>query len=204
MPQQFSLAEASVIGELSPEVIRTILEKNKMPLSRRRKVGKTVRHGFSLKDILLLKLLAEFPFPLSKNDKTALKSLLTEGAQECGPWHTHGPDVVFTSGDMVLVLECKGMRERLTGNASAFSWGKSRVVCTPDILNGTPVFRGTRIPIDHVAGLLHKGITEQEILEDFPSLSKRDLSYARLHDRLGTRPGRPKKRIQLRRKRQAA
>jgi uncharacterized protein (DUF433 family) len=201
---QFSLAEAAAIGELSPEVIRTALEKNSIPLSRRRKVGKVVRHGFSINDVFLLKLLAEFPFPLPRNDKAALKTLLTRRAQNCGPWRVEGPDLVFSSGDMTIVVECKAMRDRLSENAATLYWGQKRIVSSPEILNGTPVFRGTRIPVDHIGELLRKGINEQEILEDFPSLRPRDVAYSRLHALLGARPGRPKKRLQLRRKHKAA
>lgn len=200
MTAQFSLVEAAVIGELSPEVIRTAIEKNRLPLSHRHRVGKAVRHVFSIKDVLLLKLLAKFPFSLSKNDKMALKALLTREAGRCGPWHVEGPDLIFSSGEMRIIVECKEMRDKLSENAAAFEWGQGRIVSTPDILSGTPVFRGTRIPVDHIGELLRKGVSEREILEDFPNLSSRDLSFSRLHVRLGTRPGRPKKRLQLRRK----
>jgi uncharacterized protein (DUF433 family) len=201
---EFSLTEAAAIGELPPEVIRTALEKARMPLSRKHRVGKAVRHGFSIDDVFLLKLLAEFPFPLPKNDKVALKTLLTRGARRAGPWRTEGPDLVFSSGDMTIVVECKALRDRLRENAAAFQWGRNHTVSALDILNGTPVFRGTRIPVDHIGELLRKGISNQEILEDFPQLCPSDLAYAKLHVRLGARPGRPRKRLQLRRKREAA
>lgn len=204
MSVQFSLMEAAAIGDLSPEAIRTTLEKNNLPLSRRHRVGKSVRHSFSINDILLLKLFTAFPFPLAKNDKAALKNLLTKEGQICGPWHAEGPDLIFSSGDMTIVVECKTIRSRLSENAAIFDWGKSRVVSSPDILSGTPVFRGTRIPVEHVGELLQKGVSEEEILEDFPSLSLRDLAYSRLHTRLGDSPGRPRKRLQLRRRHKAA
>jgi uncharacterized protein (DUF433 family) len=204
MSAQFSLVEAAAIGEVSPDIMRTALEKNIMPLSQKRKVGKAMRHVFSINDILLLKLLAEFPFPLPKGDKAALKTLLTREARSCGPWHVKGADLIFSSGDMTIVIECKALRNRVSGNAATFQWGRSRILSTPNILGGTPVFRGTRIPVDHIGELLRKGVSEEEILEDFPSLDPRDLEYSRLHARLGTRPGRPKKRLQLRRKHKAA
>ena len=54
------------------------------------------------------------------------------------------------------------------------------IIRNQNILGGEPVFRGTRIPVQHVASLFRKGALEQEIVEDFPSLSERDLAYARL------------------------
>jgi uncharacterized protein (DUF433 family) len=41
-----------------------------------------------------------------------------------------------------------------------------------DILNGTPVFRGTRVPVESLFMHLEKGITIDEFLDDFPSVTK--------------------------------
>ena len=38
-------------------------------------------------------------------------------------------------------------------------------------------------------------------MEDFPSLSERDLAYARLFYRFGEKPGRPRKQLAIHRKR---
>ncbi len=43
----------------------------------------------------------------------------------------------------------------------------------PDILGGTPVFKGTRVPIDSFLDHLKSGISLEEFLEDFPSVSKK-------------------------------
>jgi hypothetical protein len=40
-------------------------------------------------------------------------------------------------------------------------------------------------------------------VEDFPSLSERDLAYARLFSRFGEKPGRPRKQLAIHRKRRA-
>ena len=41
-----------------------------------------------------------------------------------------------------------------------------------EILGGTPVFSGTRVPIQTLFDHLGKGITIDDFLEDFPSVSK--------------------------------
>lgn len=40
------------------------------------------------------------------------------------------------------------------------------------ILGGQPVFRGTRVPIETLFMHLEKGISLNEFLDDFPSVSK--------------------------------
>ena len=204
MSELLSLTEAAAIAELSPEIIRTALEKNSLSLSRRRKVGKAVRHEFTLDDVFLLKLLAEFPFPLSREDKSALKLLIHRKADACGPWRVQGADFVFCLGDITFIAECKLVKNRLSRNFEVFKRGEGRIISDPDVLNGTPVFRGTRIPLSHVAELFRKGVSEKEITEDFPQLSQPDLEYAKLYSRIGERPGRPRKRLQIRKQHRAA
>lgn len=50
---------------------------------------------------------------------------------------------------------------------------KSSVIQTDqEILGGTPVFKGTRVPVESLFWHLEKGITVDEFLEDFPSVTK--------------------------------
>ena len=79
-----------------------------------------------------------------------------------------------------------------------------RVVSNPAILGGTPVFRGTRIPLEHIVGLLRKGVSESEIEEDYPSLTKADLAVAHAQARQRKRPAKPRKPQELRKTAEAA
>ena len=49
----------------------------------------------------------------------------------------------------------------------------------PEILGGTPVFRGTRVPIQTMFDYLGGGETLEEFLEGFPTVS-RELALAAL------------------------
>lgn len=42
----------------------------------------------------------------------------------------------------------------------------------PDILGGTPVFIGTRVPIESLFDHLEDGVSLDEFLDDFPSVSR--------------------------------
>jgi uncharacterized protein (DUF433 family) len=42
----------------------------------------------------------------------------------------------------------------------------------PEILGGTPVFRGTRVPFQALLDYLEGGQTLDEFLEDFPTVSR--------------------------------
>lgn len=46
------------------------------------------------------------------------------------------------------------------------------IVCSDEILGGTPVFAGTRVPIQTLLDYLEAGYTLDEFLEDFPTVSR--------------------------------
>ncbi len=50
-----------------------------------------------------------------------------------------------------------------------------RIIIDPKIMVGKPVIKGTRIPVELIMRLIAQGIPEQEILEDYPHLTKEDL-----------------------------
>ncbi|MDP7158594.1 MAG: DUF433 domain-containing protein [SAR324 cluster bacterium] len=51
----------------------------------------------------------------------------------------------------------------------------SRIVSDPGVLGGKPVIEGTRISVEFVLELLASGMSETEILEDYPHLTPEGL-----------------------------
>ena len=49
---------------------------------------------------------------------------------------------------------------------------KNSVVCDPDILGGTPVFEGTRVPVQNLIACLEAGDSIDLFLYDFPSVTR--------------------------------
>ncbi|HYC91798.1 MAG TPA: DUF433 domain-containing protein [Thermoanaerobaculia bacterium] len=50
---------------------------------------------------------------------------------------------------------------------------KSTVVTSsPDVMGGTPVFAGTRVPIENLLDYLEGGESIEDFLEGFPSVSR--------------------------------
>lgn len=46
------------------------------------------------------------------------------------------------------------------------------ITTDPDILGGTPVFRGTRVPFQTLLDYLEGGDTLDEFLDDFPTVTR--------------------------------
>ena len=49
------------------------------------------------------------------------------------------------------------------------------IVSDKEVLLGKPTIKGTRISVEHIVGLLAQGWNENEILENFPRLTKESL-----------------------------
>lgn len=49
---------------------------------------------------------------------------------------------------------------------------QDHIVSDKDVLLGKPTIKGTRVSVEHLVGLLAQGWTENEILENFPRLTK--------------------------------
>jgi uncharacterized protein (DUF433 family) len=49
------------------------------------------------------------------------------------------------------------------------------IVSDPDVMSGTPCFRGTRVPMSVLFENLAAGMTVEEILETWPSLRREDV-----------------------------
>ena len=49
---------------------------------------------------------------------------------------------------------------------------QSLITSTPDILGGTPVFRGTRVPVQTLIEYLEEGQTIDEFLDGFPTVTR--------------------------------
>jgi len=46
------------------------------------------------------------------------------------------------------------------------------ITCSPDILGGTPVFTGTRVPVQTLLDYLEGGETIDDFLEGFPTVKR--------------------------------
>jgi uncharacterized protein (DUF433 family) len=71
-----------------------------------------------------------------------------------------------------------------------FELASARVTINPDVRSGQPIIRGTRITVWDILGWLGGGITESQILADYPELTSDDIKAAlqfayQLKDKVG-------------------
>ena len=56
-----------------------------------------------------------------------------------------------------------------------------RIVIDPNIQNGKPVIRGTRVPVARIIGGLAGGMSDEEIISEY-EISREDISAALEYD----------------------
>lgn len=56
-----------------------------------------------------------------------------------------------------------------------------RIVVNPKVMVGKPVIKGTRVAVYEIVARVAQGWTFQEILEDFPRVTKKDITAALMY-----------------------
>ena len=70
------------------------------------------------------------------------------------------------------------------------------ITIDPEIVSGTPVFTGTRVPVDALMNNLEAGLTIDEFIDNFPTVTRdqalRVLEFYKSKSPLSTKPRRQK------------
>lgn len=66
------------------------------------------------------------------------------------------------------------------------------VSSSPEVLSGTPVVKGTRIPVHDVAASVEAGLPKKQILAAYPSLNSEKIDLAVLYAKANPARGRPR------------
>ncbi len=53
---------------------------------------------------------------------------------------------------------------------------RKHIVCNPDILLGKPAIKGTRISVELILKKMAEGISNEELMEAYPSLTRKDIN----------------------------
>ena len=98
--------------------------------------------------------------------------------------------MVLTEGSAV-VIQVKSVRLELDLDLGKLGRAENMIVSDPEIMRGTPVYRGTRIPVELIADMLSQGTKPEEILDGYPALDREKVELAPLYVQAFPRRGRP-------------
>jgi uncharacterized protein (DUF433 family) len=187
---KYTPAEASAVTNLPLRSVHKLIER-RVVRPRRLRTGKSVQRLLSFEQLVYLRLEAEGlrVLPISVRRDIAKK---IEGDS--------GVDVVCLSEGRAVSIQVKSIRKELSEEVKRLERAQNVIVLDPEIMRGTPVYRGTRIPVELVAEMLGQGATVEEILEGYPGLDRERIELATLYLQACPRRGRPASRPWAKRK----
>lgn len=182
--KSYTPAEASAIAKLPLKAVHKVIEGRLIRPQRSRR-GNQVQRLLSAEHLVYLRLEAEGVrlLPLAYRREVA-RTL------ESAP----NSNTVNVSGGSALVVQVKSARKDVQREVKRLHKVEQMVVSDPEVMGGTPVYRGTRIPVDLVATLSAQGASVEEILNGYPALSQEQVELAPLYVAAFPRRGRPVRR----------
>jgi uncharacterized protein (DUF433 family) len=187
---KYTAAEASAVTNLPLRSVHKLIER-RLVRPRRLRTGKSVQRLLSFEQLVYLRLEAEGlrVLPIAVRRDIAKR---IEGDS--------GVDVICLSGGRAITIQVKALRNELAEEVKRLRRAQDVIVLDPEIMRGTPVYRGTRIPVEIVADMLNQGASVEEILEGYPALDREKVEIATLYLQAFPRRGRPASRPWAKRK----
>lgn len=94
--------------------------------------------------------------------------------------------------DEFLTIDLFPFVERTKDGLKRLSAARNLVASDPHVLGGTPVIRGTRIPVHDVAASVAADIPTKRILEAYPALDEEKIDLATVYSQANPPRGRPR------------
>lgn len=180
----YTPAQAAAITGLPLAAVHKAID-SRLIRPRSARAGATVRRLLSKEQLIYLQLEAD-----------GLRLLPVGTRREIAESIQRSPktEKLPVANGTALLIEIGTARRAVESQLKQLARMEEMVVSDPEIMRGTPVFKGTRIPVDLVAEMLAQGATAEEILEGYPTLSKEKISIAPMYMRAFPRRGRPSRR----------
>jgi uncharacterized protein (DUF433 family) len=187
---EYTPAQASAVANLSLPAVHKLIER-RLIRPRRLRTGRSIQRMLSREQVLYLRLEAEGVrlLPIAARRIIAKK---IESSPEIDA-------VVLTEGS-ALVIQVKSVRLELDVDLRKLERAEDMIVSDSEIMRGTPVYRGTRIPVELIADMLSQGAKPEEILVGYPALDREKVELAPLYVQAFPRRGRPASRPWAKRK----
>lgn len=178
---EYTPAQASAVANLPLREVHKLIER-RLIRPRLLRTGRSIQRMLTRQQLLYLRLEAKGVrlLPIAARCSIAKK---IESSPEI--------DIVCLTEGSALIIQVKSVRLELDRNLKRLQRAKNMIVSDPEIMRGSPVYRGTRIPVGLIADMLSQGGTPEEIVEGYPALDKEKVELAPLYVQAFPRRGRP-------------
>jgi len=177
--QEFTAAEASWVTGLSVKAVNKAIENAVVPV-RTVRAGKLRHRRLSYASLVCLQLHAEGLNRLPLRIRREVFRRVLRQPQEKQLRYTEA-----------LIVDIEGAKTKMNTKVQELERAAGMIHSDPDILAGTPVFRGTRVPVHVIADLLERGTPLDEIVEGYPSITEKMANHARVYAATHPKRGRP-------------
>jgi uncharacterized protein (DUF433 family) len=178
---RYTPAQVAAITGLPIGAVRKAIEQNLVHAERVRR-GRIIERMLSRSQAVYLQMEAK-----------GLRSLPLATRREIAEAIERDPgiDAMFLSEGSVILIEVKSARKEVDTGLRRLEKASRIVESNPEIMRGTPVYKGTRIPVTAVAEMLSQGSSIEEVLQGYPALTREMVELAPLYVRAFPRRGRP-------------
>jgi uncharacterized protein (DUF433 family) len=187
---EYTPAQASAVANLPLPAVHKLIER-RLIRPRRLRTGRSIQRMLSREQVLYLRLEAEGVRLLPIAARRAIAKKI-ESSPEI--------DTVILTEGSALIIQVKSVRLELDQDLKRLERAENMIVSDPEIMRGTPVYRGTRIPVELIAEMLSQGANVEEILDGYPALDSEKVELAPLYVQAFPRRGRPTSRPWAKRK----
>jgi uncharacterized protein (DUF433 family) len=178
---EFTPAQASAVANLPLRTVHKLIER-RLIRPRLRRMGRSLQRMLTREQLLYLLLEAKGVGLLPMATRRSIAEKIEKSPEI---------DAVCITEGSVLVIQVKSARQELEQDLKKLQRAEEMVVSDPDIMRGSPVYRGTRIPVQLVADMLSQGASPEEIVEGYPSLDREKVALAPFYVQAFPRRGRP-------------
>ena len=184
MVYSYTPAQAAAMTGLSLAAVHKAIDTGLIKAKAARTAG-TARRLLTREQIVYLQLEAEGVRLLPLSARRSVAKAMRRSPQI---------DELALGNGHVLLIKVSTARRKADEGLRRLVRAEKMVISDPEVLGGTPVYRGTRIPVRLVADMLAQGASVKEILEGYPSLSREMIEMAPIYVRAFPRRGRPARR----------
>jgi uncharacterized protein (DUF433 family) len=177
----FTATEAAAVTGLSVKAVNKAIE-NKLVPTKLQRYGRIRKRYLSNVGLVCLQLEAKGTRFLPLQMRRHVFRLVIQAPRQ---------EIIRQSD--ALFIDLKTARQTLASGLFDLRKAKQMIIRDPEILNGMPVVRGTRVPVYLIVDLLNDGTTIQDILEGYPSLTEESVRLAQLYAIAFPKRGRPQR-----------
>lgn len=181
MVPAFTPAQAAAVTGLPLSAIHKAID-SRLIRPRRAKSGSTIRRLLSKDHLVFLQLEAE-----------GLRLLPLRVRREIAAEIQRSPTAATLpiAGGDALRLDLRPARRKVDSRIRQIARLERLATRDPEVMAGTPVFRGTRIPVHSIGEMLKGGATAEEIVAGYPALNHETVALAPAYAAAFPKRGRP-------------